>query len=41
MNFASTIIAASVLGLQASAARDSFAAHRMALESILHEQPRH
>jgi hypothetical protein len=27
--------------LQASAARDSFAAHRMALESILHEQPRH
>jgi len=41
MNFASTIIAASVVGAQAHAARDTFAAHRMALESILHEQPHH
>lgn len=36
-NFTASIIAATMLGYQAHAARDAFAAHRMALEAILDE----
>jgi hypothetical protein len=35
MNFTATILAAGMLGFQAHAASDAFAAHRLALESIL------
>ena len=44
MNPTAKIVAAGMLGLQAQAARDAFAAHKMALESILephHEVPLH
>lgn len=46
MNFTTSILAAGMLGFKAYAARDAFAAHRMALETILepnqyHEVPVH
>ena len=37
MNFASTILAAGMIGLQVRAASDAFAAHKKELDNILHE----
>ena len=41
MNFTSTILTACMIGLQAHAASDAFAAHKEALENILHEPVHH
>ena len=38
MNFTTSILTAGMLGLQAYAARDAFAAHRQALETILDQE---
>ena len=41
MTFTTTILTAGMLGFTASAASDAFAAHRMELESLMHEQPKY
>ena len=41
MNFASTILAAGMIGLQVRAASDAFAAHKKELDNILYREPVH
>jgi len=41
MKFTTSILAAGMIGLQAKAARDAFAAHKMALETIFEEPVHH
>jgi len=41
MNFTSKTLVAGILGMQAHAASDAFASHRMALEAILGGETRH
>jgi hypothetical protein len=41
MNFTTKTLAAGILGMQAHAASDAFASHRMALEAILGGETQH